>query len=359
MRIANYSAVAAVLLLAAPLVGQEDTPAADLPGPLFTSHDMLELTIEAPFKTVFKEREQESSYHPAVLKFPAADGSVDSMDIDVKTRGKFRLDRSNCNFPPIRVRFSGKRVAGTVFDGEDRLKLVTHCDNRRSEYEQQVILEYLVYRTLNVLTDLSLRVRLARITYVDLDEDRDSLTRYAFFIEDEDKMAQRVGWASLEVQQVSPWNYDQEQLSLVDVFQYMVANTDWDAFGKADDQEFFCHNLKVIGNLAGPVFPVPYDFDWTGLVNRRYAKPDPTLPIRSVRQRLYRGVCRERADVEVVFPLFNQKQAEIYDLFRNQTGLEPKRVEQTLEYLDEFYEVINDPGKVNSRMLRDCRRTRQ
>ncbi len=32
MRIATYSAVSAVLLLAAPLVGQEDTPAADLPG---------------------------------------------------------------------------------------------------------------------------------------------------------------------------------------------------------------------------------------------------------------------------------------------------------------------------------------
>ncbi len=313
--------------------------------------------MEAPFKTVFKEREQESSYHPAVLTFPGADGSVDSMDIEVKTRGKFRLDRSNCNFPPIRVRFSDKSVAGTAFDGQERLKVVTHCQNGRSEYEQQVILEYLVYRTLNVLTDLSFRVRLARITYVDLDDDGKSLTRYAFFIEDEDKMAQRAGWASLAVQQVSPWDYDQEQLSLVDVFQYMVANTDWDGFKKADDQESCCHNLKVIGNPAGPVFPVPYDFDWTGLVNRRYAKPDPSLSIRSVRQRLYRGVCRERADVETVFPLFNQKKAEIYALFRNQTGLEPKFVEQTLEYLDEFYEVINDPGKVNSRMLRDCRRT--
>jgi hypothetical protein len=255
------------------------------------------------------------------------------------------------------VRFSGESVAGTVFDGQDRLKVVTHCQTGRSDYEQQVILEYLVYRTLNVLTDMSFKVRLARITYVDLDDDRDSLTRYAFFIEEEDMMAQRIGWASLEVQQVSPWDYDQDQLNLVEVFQYMVANTDWDGFKKSDDQESCCHNLKVIGNPAGPVFPVPYDFDWTGLVNRRYAKPDPSLRIRTVRQRLFRGVCRERGELEAVFPLFNQKKDEIYDLFRSQAGLDPRLVEQSLEYLDEFYEVIDDPGKVSSRMMRDCRPT--
>ncbi len=33
----------------------------------------------------------------------------------------------------------------------------------------------------------------------------------------------------------------------------------------------------------------------------------------------------------------------------------PRHVERTLEYLDEFYDVINDPGKANREMARECR----
>ncbi len=356
MRRATFSAAAMTLLFASSIVAQSEQPAAVPPSPLFSSNELLELTIEAPFETVFKEREQESFDHPALLKYAADDGSLDSVTIEVKTRGKFRLDRRTCNFPPIRVDFPRDSMDNTVFEGQNQLKLVTHCQNGRSEYEQQVLLEYLVYRMLNVLTDLSFRARLAKITYVDLDDDRDSLTRYAFFIEDEDRMAERVGWESLVVEQVAPMDYTQEQLALVEVFQYMVANTDWDGFKKSEDQEGCCHNLKVIGNPAGPVYPVPYDFDWTGLVDRRYARPDPSLPIRSVRQRHFRGICRPQEELEAVFPLFNEKKEELYDLFRNSAYLEPKFIEDTIEYLDEFYEVINDQGKVRSRMMRDCRR---
>jgi hypothetical protein len=350
------SAVAAVFVLVSPLPGQTDSAVIRQPSPLFTAHDVLELTIHAPFKTIFKERKQESSYHPAVMQYPTEDGSVDSVEIRVKTRGKFRLQRRTCNFPPIRVDLPRKELEGTVFEGQNRLKVVTHCQNGRQEYEQQVILEHLTYQIFTLLTERSFRTRLARITYIDTEEDDDPLTRYAFFIEDEQMMAERNGWQLLETDQVPPWNYDQGALTLVEVFQYMVANTDWDGFKKAQDQEICCHNLRVIGDPAGPVLPVPYDFDWTGLVDRRYAKPDPSLRIRSVRQRVYRGVCRAEEELAAALPIFNEKKAAIYALFQTQAGLEPKFVEESIEYLDEFYEVIDDPGKVKSRMLRDCRR---
>lgn len=359
MRIVSVNVLAAFLLIA-PLHAQNDTMTAGQPSPLFSWNDVLELTIEAPFETVFKERGQESTDHPALLRYRAADGSPDSVSIEVRTRGKFRLKRSTCNFPPIRVNFPRGDVENTIFDGQNHLKLVTHCQNGRDEYEQQVILEYLVYRILQVLTPRAALTRLAHITYVDTDDDDlDSITKYAFFIEDEQMMAARNGVSILEVPQVSPENYDQRQLILIDVFQYMIGNTDWDAYSKSEDQDRCCHNQWVIGDPAGPVYPVPYDFDWSGLVDRRYAKPDPSLRIRNVRQRLFRGVCRPREEIDAVLPLFIEKKAEIYDLFRNQPQLEEKYVEKSLEYLDDFYETITDPGKVESRMLRDCRQTRQ
>jgi hypothetical protein len=358
VRIVSFTTASAIVVIT-PLHAQIDTMSTGQPSPLFSSHEVLELTIEAPFETVFKERGQESTDHPALLRYWAADGSRDSVPIEVKTRGKFRLQRSTCNFPPIRVDFPRGDVENTIFQGQNHLKLVTHCQNGRDEYEQQVILEYLVYRMLHVLTERTALTRLAHITYVDTDDDDlDSLTRYAFFIEDEEMVAARNGVSLLEVPQVSPWNYDQRQLILIDVFQYMIGNTDWDAYSKSEDQERCCHNQWVIGEPAGPVYPVPYDFDWSGLVDRRYAKPDPSLRIRDVRERQFRGVCRAREDIEAVLPLFVEKQAEIYDLFRNQPLLEERYVERSLDFLDDFYEIINDPKKVESRMLRDCRHVR-
>jgi hypothetical protein len=322
---------------------------------LFASSDPLTLTIEARLKVVFKEREQVSSYHQGVVIVEDGDGSGVSLDVQLKTRGKFRLNPRTCGFPPLRVNFKKKQVEGTVFAGQDKLKLVTHCQDKRADYEQNLLLEHLVYRTYNLLTDLSYQVRLARITYVDTEGDREPLTKYAFFIEDDDDMAARNGWEALQVPSLQPFDYEQDQLNLAEVFQFLVGNTDWAAFSAAPDETECCHNMTVIGNPAGPAFPVPYDFDWTGLVSARYARPDPSLPIHSVRQRLYRGICLSRDRIEETLPTFQEHKESIYALYQDQEGLGEKELERTVKYLDEFYEILEDPNKVKREMYNRCK----
>ena len=323
---------------------------------LFASNDPLTVTIEAPLEALFKEREQVSSYHPGVVILEDSDGSRVRLDVQVKTRGKFRLNRRNCNFPPLRINFKKKQVEGTLFAGQNKLKLVTHCQDKRADYEQYILLEHLAYRTYSLLTDLSYQVRLARITYVDTEGDREPLTKYAFFLEDEDDMAGRNGWAALQVPMVPPFEYEQDQLNLAEVFQFLVGNTDWAAFSPAPDETECCHNVTVVGNPAGPVYPVPYDFDWTGLVSARYARPDPSLPIHSVRQRMYRGLCRDSDQLDVTLPAFLKQKEAIYALYENQEGLEERQVERAVKYLDEFYEIIEDPKKVKREMHDRCRK---
>ncbi len=321
---------------------------------LFASNDPLTLTIEAPLEAIFKEREQVSSYHPGVVILEDSDGSRVRLDVQLKTRGKFRLNPRNCGFPPLRINFKKKQVEGTIFSGQDKLKLVTHCQDKRADYEQYILLEHLAYRTYNLLTDLSYQVRLARITYVDTEGDREPLTKYAFFIEDDDDMAGRNGWGALQVPMVPPFEYEQDQLNLAEVFQFLVGNTDWAAFSAAPDEPECCHNVTVVGNPAGPVYPVPYDFDWTGLVSARYARPDPSLPIYSVRQRMYRGLCRDSDQLDVTLPAFLKQKEAIYALYQNQEGLEERQVERAVKYLDEFYEIIEDPKKVKREMHDRC-----
>jgi hypothetical protein len=106
----------------------------------------------------------------------------------------------------MRVDVPRSRVGGTVFDGQSGLKLVSHCRDRDDD-QQDVLKEYLVYRTFNLLTEESSRVRLARVTYVDGEDNDDPVVRYAFFIEEAEAMAERLGALYLEVQQASPRNF--------------------------------------------------------------------------------------------------------------------------------------------------------
>ncbi len=347
-----------VVVVWAPWASAQDPPPLRLtrpPAPLFTSHDVVSITIEGPLDRVFKERdEDEKESFDAVLWHHAA-GIDEAYDIALRTRGHFRLRPSTCDFPPLRVNFKRSQVEGTVFAGQNKIKMVTHCQDRRDEYEQYVLQEYLIYRTFNLLSDQGFRVRLARITYVDTDGKRDTLTKYAFFIEDDDAMAERNGWDVLEVPNVLPSQMQQEPLVLVELFQFMIGNTDWDAFvGERGD--VCCHNGLLIGSVREfVVIPVPYDFDFAGLIWTRYATPDPRLRVRNVRQRLFRGICRQREELEAAFPLFHEQREAIYDLYRSQPDLDSKRLEDTIEYLDEFYEIIGDPRKVEREMLNKCR----
>jgi hypothetical protein len=224
-----------------------------------------------------------------------------------------------------------------------------------------VLQEYLIYRAYNLLTDMSFRVRLASMTYIDTDGDRETLTRYGFLIEDEDMLAERNGWEVLHCPQVPPDLMDPVQLALLELFQFMIGNTDWSAFFKEDDRPECCHNTKPIGAIGnGPVFSVPYDFDITGVVSTRYANRLfrdnlERMGLRSVRDRLYKGRCASQPYLERTFNVFNENRDSLYTLYRDQAGLEDDILEKSLEYLDEFYDIINDPGKVRREIVRRCR----
>jgi hypothetical protein len=121
------------------------------------------------------------------------------------------------------------------------------------------------------------------------------------------------------------------------------------------------HNMELIRTYEDVPYTVPYDFDFSGLVDARYATPDPSLGIRRVRQRLFRGFCprdlnRSVSDYEAVYERFLERKDAIYQAWRQLEGLEPDRRRESLEYLDDFYETLSDPERIEDRMMEDCRR---
>ena len=325
--------------------------------PLFSSHEVLEITLEADFHTIRRDdrNDKDSEERPAIMRWTNPDGTEKIQDIQVQTRGNFRLSRRNCDIPPLRLNVKKEPTEGTIFEGQDKLKLVVPCKLGQDYWEQYLLSEYMIYRMFNLFTPQSFRVRLIRVTYIDTSGEDDSFTRYAFLIEDDDIMALRNDATKVDVEpdaQIHPNRVTRDQAVLVDVFQYMIGNTDWSAVQM--------HNMELIVRPGTGFTYVPFDFDMSGLVNARYAKPDGTLDIRSVRDRLFRGFCPEQLNrppelYESTYDMFREKKEEIYGLWRTQEGLDEDQIKNTLEYLDEFFETLGDPDRIQRRMISRCR----
>ncbi len=314
---------------------------------LFASEEPLELTLTADFQALKGDRRGETPEREATVLLPGEDVVL---DVKVRTRGSFRRDAANCSLPPLRLNFKKKQVTGTVFAGEDKLKVVGSCRPNRDSYEQLVLNEYLAYRAFQEVSPTAFLVRLARITYVDSSGEDEPFTRFAFFIEDDDAMAARFGAQVLDLQEgtnLPPGAMDPPSAATTAIFQYMIGNTDWsDAAG---------HNTELL-DLMGIGVPVPYDFDFAGIVDAPYSTPDPSLNLRSVRDRLYRGWCWSGLDVHGLLSRFRDAEDDIVGLYEGFPYLSDGERNRALDYLGGFFRAIETDERAERGFLGDCRR---
>jgi hypothetical protein len=302
---------------------------------LFRDDAPLVLTLSADLKTLFAERDTLHPHRiPATLVVQGDSGPV-TLPVELATRGHFRLRRSTCGFPPLKVYFPKDAVHPTPFRGQGSLKLVTHCEKSGRD-EQNLLVEYGIYRAYNLLTDLSHRARLAHVTYTDTRDPAKTLTRYGFFLEDDKDLAARNGGRLMEG---TGWSYGEmhpAQMDLVAVFEYLIGNTDWSVV--------MIHNIRLLQKDGSRLlYPVAYDFDFSGLVNAVYAMPDGRLPIKSVRQRLYRGMCRPLDVITPTLEHVSAKKEAIEAAFAAVPGLEPKRLAEVKDYLKDGFARIAKP----------------
>lgn len=349
----SFAPTVAVLLVAAlcyprSMAGQPQAyMAAPAPAPLFASSEVLEATLMADFAALDDDRGEVRPRRPGSLRFIGPDGAPVQLEVAVRTRGNFRLRRSTCSFPNLRLEFPETTAAeGTIFTGQEKLKLVGHC-RRGREYEQNTLEEFLVYRLYNVVTDASFRVRLARLTYLDVNGAIQPLTRYGFLLEDVDALAARLGGVALEAREVHPLQLDPVASVQQELFQYMVGNTDFSAV--------FSHNTELVGLPNGTYQAVPYDFDFAGIVDARYAMPDTSLGTRSVRERVYRGFCRPGVDWTAIYAHFSERRAAFEAVIRGLPELDARAADRAVRYLDDFFKTLESPRARRNLVERQCR----
>ncbi len=315
---------------------------------LFKSDSGIQLTILTDLSKLLANINSDTAFHSGKLWYIEKDGSKRVFDIKIQIRGRFRRNTENCDFPPLEVEFQPEQVKGSLFENQKKIKMVTHCRSRRSLYEQYLLQEYLIYKTYNLFTDLSYKVRLASITYIDSKGKTAALTKYAFFLENTTQLARRCNVERLRVQYILARNTDSVHVNMLSVFQYFIGNTDWSLPA--------LHNIVIVRKKPdGPLFAIPYDFEWSGIMNTEYARPQEILGIGSVRDRLFRGYCRTQEEFEKTFSEFRKNKENIYRIYKSQQGLESKKLKQALEYIDEFFEIIDNPKLVKREFLEKCR----
>ena len=333
MPVARFAIALAALVALPPLHG----------APLFHDNDVVDATLEGPLGELMGDTDSRDQ----LLFAFRADGAEQT--IKVRLRGKSRL--RVCDFLPMRLNFRKSEVEGTLFDGQDKLKLVVPC-HTSERAEKDLVEEYAVYRMFNLLTPASYRARLLRMTFIDAARGGEETSLHAFLLESERELAERLDGEEAQLAEVSLSWFDPEQMALVYVFQYLVSNVDWSLVG-ADGEKNCCHNGTLVRS-GDNLHYVPYDFDLTGFVDAPYAFPPPELRLRSVTQRRYRGFCTDREHLQQALQTVLAKRPEIVALIRSLPVLDEKDKERRVSYLDQFFRAAENEEKLLDRFERRC-----
>ena len=312
---------------------------------LFEESEVIEVQLTGPLHSIFEDKEQRQE-QPFLL-------SVDGATILVRARIRGKSRARICNFPPLRLNFTGSDTRQSVFEGQEELKLVTHCRGNSSG-SMNVLEEYAAYRIFNLLTDTSYRARLLHITYEDTGHDLDANEKrnYGFLIEPKEQLQERIGGEWVQLPGVKMSRVEEDHAALVFVFEYLIGNTDWSLL-LADGDDACCHNGDLL-EIDSELYYVPYDFDLAGLVNASYAKPDPSLHLKNDRKRRYRGYCIDSAPLERAIRLIKSKEADILGLLQELPEYPEKTAGKNLEYFEKFFESADNEAKLLKKFERGC-----
>lgn len=315
---------------------------------LFSSDGQIHIGIQAALGTLIHNRDSDAAI-PGTLTEP----NGQSLPISLELRGITRRTSEVCDFPPLRVTFTTPPPATSLFAGQRKLKLVTHCDSSPA-FQQYVLLEYSAYRMYNLLTPHSFRARLAAIDYRD-QAGRPLISRVGYFLEDLDDLAHRNGMNKVRAGERIPLSdLNGSDAARYALFQHMLGNHDWSMRAGPVGRDC-CHNAELIGASGpGQTIPVPYDFDFSGFVDPPYATPPAELSINDVRQRFYRGYCVHNPDVLAAARQFRAEQPQILGVLHQVPGLDAKSQQRAANYLQGFFADIGSDATVGSRILNHC-----
>jgi hypothetical protein len=312
----------------------------------FLDENVIEATLTTDIRKLRADK-QELAYQPANIVMRFADSSIISEDIRIQPRGEFR--KNNCDIASLLLNFKNK--TSPKLSPLKKLKLVGGCGNNRHD-EELLLKEYATYKIYNLISIMSFRVRLLHVNYKDSRQKVRPYSQYAFLIEDVEDVAERNNCIHLKNDNLTTEATNRQHMTLISLFEYMIGNTDW-AVPK-------CHNVKLIvpktDTTTNP-YVIPYDFDYSGVVNAGYAVPPEQFNTKSVTERVYRGFPRTMEELEDAINVFKERKGRIMYYINNFDLLSLQVRNEMASYLEEFYKTIDNKRLVKSVFISNARKS--
>jgi len=267
---------------------------------------------------------------PGSFSFPDSLGNRITLPARFETRGKTRLIR--CDITPMGIYFDKKGLEEQKIKNYPKLKAVFPCFDTVSA-EDLLFREMLVYKLYEVVSDYHFKVQVAEFIALDSINQDTTHTYPAFFIESDKELKKRLDLEELDQFNIQWDDLDPKEAQISAFFQYMISNADW----RIDHK----HNLKFFRkNETSPLILVPYDFDFSGLVNADYAKPNPNYDQETVRHRIYIG--KKNKFVNEVIQHYLDKEAEIIKTVDDYPYLSAESKMDIKEFLAIFFIEIKN-----------------
>jgi len=332
--------------------------AQDVPGPdhvvdtINTSADIfedslpLEITLTLDLK-LFQKEKFKGEYMPVKFHYRFNDSLSLEKTMRMKARGNFR--RQYCSLPPFWLNIRKADIQNQHLQNVNRIKVVTHCSGGKASADY-VLKEYLTYKVYNIISPVSFRVRLVKMRYIDTGRKNKMTESWAFMIEPEELVARRHDALVIKKDDIPMAYTVPEEMDLVALFMYMIGNADYSITGR--------HNAKLLGfpDFGSRGYtPVPYDFDYSGLVNASYAIPGEDLGLQSVRERYYLGPCREDQAYQLAIDHLAEHREEILDVIQDFPHINDKIRKDMIGYLESYFTGAEGSNFIQFNLKSTCR----
>ena len=300
----------------------------------------LTIMLDTDIKQLLRHKEDEE-YQKSTLTAIHDNEFNRSWDVRIRARGNMR--KKVCRLPPLKIDFPKKTLDYLGFSKHDKLKVVLPCD-RGDDYQQGLYKEYLVYQLYKAIDTFGFDTRLVNFILADGGKKKYDLT--GFIIEDDEDYESRTGARLIKDGVVNDQSMDREAYLRMQFFQYMIINNDYAIYNK--------HNLEVIfPEGAEKPRPIPYDFDYSGIVDQDYAAPSTNLPINSIRQPYFRGKEVTVEEIVTTALYFLSKEKQMIAIIENADYLNKENKKLMSRDLSRFFKLLQDIERCKKAFIKE------
>ncbi len=298
---------------------------------LFVSEKYTEFDLTIGFEQL-ESVKKTNDYIPAVLELDIENETAKKWDIEVKARGRYR--RRICSFPPIKLKFDKGDLSEKGYKKDNDMKLVTHCVDDYTGKEN-VLREFLVYKLYEIFSDRYFRTQLVKVKYRDSESSK-KMNGVGILIEDDETVERRLTAKTCEGCFSMPQDsFFVDNLHIASLFQYMIGNADWSIEMSRNLELMQCQE-------EFKYFIVPYDFDFSGLVNASYAVPNSNFNQKDIRDRIFLGLFKNANELRPYCEYFKSKKEEVINYVKSFKELPAFSRRDIIEYIETFYTSLED-----------------